>query len=231
MAALLSYSFPSIVLLAIAIAWPAATAVEYVVSNTVPNTEGGAIFTNQIGDDYARQEMASASEFIWQTFQQPSEADRKPVTRVTLVVDNFDGIAYTQNNEIHVSADTYIRKISGDIKADFNGVLYHEMTHVWQWDGRRQGHAPNLIEGVADFVRLRAGYAPPTWPARGSGGDWFEGYAVTAYFLDYCEGLKKRFVAELNEKMKDGYDDGYFMELLGKPVDQLWKEYKTQYGN
>lgn len=219
------------ILLAMAIAWPATNAVEYVVSNTVPNTEGGAIFASQIGDDYARQAMASASEFIWQTFQQPSEADRRPVARVTLVVENFNGIAFAINNEIHVSADNYIRRITGDIKTDFNGVLYHEMTHIWQWDGRQQGHAPNVVEGVADFIRLRANYAPSSWPPRGSGGDWFEGYAVTAYFLDYCEGLKSGFVAEMNRKMKDGFDDAYFMELLGKPVDQLWSEYKAQYGN
>ncbi|PKI71668.1 hypothetical protein CRG98_007991 [Punica granatum] len=145
--------------------------------------------------------MASASEFIWQTLRQPNEADRKPIARVTLVVENFEGIAYTINSsEIH-------------------------------WDGKRQGHAPNVTEGVADFVRLRANYAPPTWPPRGSGQFWHEGYAVTAYFLDYCEGLKNGFVADLNMKMKDGYNDSFFMELLGKPVDQLWSEYKARYGN
>ncbi|CAI0445498.1 unnamed protein product [Linum tenue] len=37
------------------------------------------------------------------------------------------------------------------------------MTHVWQWLGGGQGDiAPGgLIEGIADFVRLRAGLAPP----------------------------------------------------------------------
>ncbi|XP_031390420.1 uncharacterized protein LOC116202923 [Punica granatum] len=229
--ALLSYSLPSILLI-VATSLHATNAVEYVVSNTVPNTEGGAIFRDKLGQDYARQTMASASEFIWQTLRQPNEADRKPIARVTLVVENFEGIAYTINSsEIHVSANSYIRNIKGDIKTDFNGVLYHEMTHVWQWDGKRQGHAPNVTEGVADFVRLRANYAPPTWPPRGSGQFWHEGYAVTAYFLDYCEGLKNGFVADLNMKMKDGYNDSFFMELLGKPVDQLWSEYKARYGN
>lgn len=204
-------------------------AVEYIVSNTVPNTEGGARFANELGDDYARQTMISATDFIWQLFQQTSEADRKSVARVTLVIDNYDGIAYASNNEIHMGAPNYLKNIKGDIKEDFNGVLYHEMTHIWQWDGK--GKAGKLIEGVADFVRLKANYAPASWPKRGSGTNWDEGYAVTAYFLDYCESLRGGFVAELNKKMRDDYSNDFFVQLLGKTVDQLWSEYKAKYGN
>jgi len=31
--------------------------------------------------------------------------------------------------------------------------------------------------------------------------------------------------------MRDSYSDNYFVELLGKTVDQLWSDYKAQYGN
>ena len=44
------------------------------------------------------------------------------------------------------------------------------------------GTAPGgLIEGIADFVRLRAGFAPPHWDPK-SGKRWDEGYAVTGFF-------------------------------------------------
>lgn len=121
----------------------------------------------------------------------------------------------------------YINGIQGDIKTDFNGVLYHEMVHVWQWSG--SGTPSGLIEGIADFVRLKAGYAPSHWVQPGGGDRWDQGYDVTARFLDYCEGLRSGFVAELNKKIRDTYSADYFVQLLGKNVDQLWSEYKAQY--
>ncbi|KAK2630905.1 hypothetical protein EUGRSUZ_L03743 [Eucalyptus grandis] len=108
-------------------------AVEYTVSNTVQNTEGGAIFADRIGDAYARKTMMAATDFIWQVFQQATAADRKDVPRVSLIIDNLYDIAATEGSEIHFSAN-YLSKIQGD-KEEFTGVMYHEMTHVWQWDG------------------------------------------------------------------------------------------------
>lgn len=123
---------------------------------------------------------------------------------------------------------------TGDVKNGFAGVIYHEMTHVWQWDGNDQVYQQNhggLIEGIADFVRLKAGYVVDGWTQPGGGTRWDEGYSTTARFLDYCESLMGGFVAQLNMKMKDGYSDSFFGDLLGKSVDQLWSDYKTKYGN
>lgn len=78
--------------------------------------------------------------------------------------------------------------------------------------------------------RLKANYAPSHWVKPGEGKKWDQGYDVTAKFLDYCNGLRDGFVAELNKKMKDGYNDSFFVDLLGKPVDQLWGDYKAKYG-
>ncbi|KAJ7946114.1 Basic secretory protein [Quillaja saponaria] len=205
-------------------------ALEFVISNRAASTPGGVRFNNELGAEYAGQTMIEATRFIWNTFQQNTDADKKNVQRVTLFVDDMDGIAYAINNEIHVGAN-YIEKISIDIKTDFNGVLYHEMTHIWQWNGNGQQGIGGLIEGIADFVRLKAGYAPSHWVQPGGGDKWDQGYDVTARFLDYCNDLRNGFVAELNKKMRDSYSDNYFVELLGKSVDQLWTEYKARYGN
>ena len=50
-----------------------------------------------------------------------------------------------------------------------------------------------------------------------------------AGFVDYCNSLSDGFVAELNKKLRDGYSANFFVELLGKTVDQLWSDYKAQY--
>ncbi|CAL5377435.1 unnamed protein product [Camellia sinensis] len=106
------------------------------------------------------------------------------------------------------------------------------MTHVWQWDRSPQTVAPGgLIEGVADFVRLKAGYAPSHWVKPGQGNQWDQGYNVIARFLDYCDSIRNGFVAELNKKIRNGYSADYLVELLGKTVDQLWSDHKTKYSN
>ncbi|XP_057493682.1 uncharacterized protein LOC130779144 [Actinidia eriantha] len=205
--------------------------VEYSVTNRAATTPGGIRFTNEIGDEYSRQTLISATDFIWQIFQQTSETDRKNVPQVSLIIETMDGVAYTSNNEIHVS-EGYIGGYSGDVKTEITGVLYHEMTHVWQWDGRGPNQTPvpgGLIEGIADFVRLKANYAPSHWVQPGQGDRWDQGYDVTARFLDYCDSVRSGFVAELNKKSRNGYSDTYFVDLTGKTVDQLWSDYKAKY--
>lgn len=222
-------------LLVLAAALHSTQAVEYIVSNRAETTPGGIVFNNQLGVDYTRQTMESASNVIWNIFQQSNEADRKSVQRVPLFVDDKGPgtIAYTtfsgNNYEIHVG-DDYIERIKGDmIKTDFNGVLYHEMAHVWQWLDYGTSRSGNVSEGIADFVRLKANYVPSGWVQPGGGDRWDQGYSVTARFLDYCNDQRNGFVAELNKKMRAGYKDSYFQDLLGKTADVLWSEYKAKY--
>ncbi|KAK2405123.1 Plant basic secretory protein (BSP) family protein [Trifolium repens] len=195
-------------------------AVDYSVTNNALSTPGGVRFRDQIGAQYATQTLDSATQFIWKVFQQNTPADRKTVQKVSLFVDDMDGVAYTSNNEIHLSA-RYVNSYSGDLKNEITGVLYHEMTHVWQWNGNGQANG-GLIEGIADYGH---------WVKPGQGNKWDHGYDVTARFLDYCNGLRNGFVAELNKLMRNGYSDQFFVQLLGKTVDQLWKDYKAKYGN
>ncbi|KAK8648010.1 hypothetical protein V6N13_128774 [Hibiscus sabdariffa] len=210
------------------------SAIDYTVANKVPTTPGGTVFDSELGVEYTRQQMDSASQFIWNLFEQPDPASRKNVQSVSLfVVDNLDprAVAVTCNNNINVSANSMAGLTGGQLKRSFNGVLYHEMAHVWQWNGNGQqgdGNLVGLIEGIADFVRLKADYVPDGWARPGDGEHWYEGYAVTAWFLDYCEGLKSGFVAELNGKLRDGYSPDLFIQILGKTVDQLWTGYKNQ---
>ncbi|KAI3880003.1 hypothetical protein MKW92_004406 [Papaver armeniacum] len=200
-------------------------AVQYEATNNVPGTTGGNRFDNEIGVDYSKQTLESATTFIWRIFGQSTEADRKSIQTIKMFVRPIDPVAYASGNEIHVKSD-YIASYSGDVKREITGVLYHEATHIWQWSVNANG---GLIEGIADFVRLKANYAPSHWVKPGAGDRWDQGYDVTAHFLDYCNSLSNGFVAELNKKMRTGYSDNFFFELLGKTVDQLWSDYKAKY--
>ncbi|CAI0445628.1 unnamed protein product [Linum tenue] len=230
----------NIFLLSLLVSLSAAVAqvINFTAINTTPETAGGAIFTRQVGTNYTCHVMSNATNFIWTSvFRETTNGSRRDFSNVTLLVKDMDGVAYTSDNEISLSAQ-YVGNYSdggNDVRREVAGVVYHEMTHVWQWMGGGQGDiAPGgLIEGIADFVRLRAGLAPPPgrWVKPGEGDKWDQGYDVTAMFLDYCDGLRNDgFVAELNKKLRDDYNVTFFKELLGKSVDELWKDYKAKYG-
>ncbi|CAN6287865.1 unnamed protein product [Urochloa humidicola] len=205
-------------------------AVTFDATNSVPGTDGGARFDRDIGVDYAKQVLSDASSFIWATFNQPNPEDRKPVDSVTLtVVDTISAAAQTSGSAISLSAQ-YVAGYSGDVKTEVTGVLYHETVHVWQWGLQDYGAHPGIFEGIADYVRLKAGLAPGHWVKQGQGDRWDQGYDVTAWFLDYCDSLKQGFVADLNAKLKDGYNEDYFVQILGKNVQELWQDYKVKYG-
>ncbi len=144
------------------------------------------------------------------------------------------GVAYTlgsdlddDHKEIHFSLD-YINGIpSARQKDEIQGVLVHEMVHCWQWNAK--GSCPiGLIEGVADFVRLKAGLSPPHWKKEG-GGQWDAGYQHTGYFLEWIEGTYgEGSVRKINQALKDKQyeQDTFWKQLFGKEVSLLWKEYE-----
>ncbi|KAH7031114.1 peptidase of plants and bacteria-domain-containing protein [Microdochium trichocladiopsis] len=167
-----------------------------------------------------------------------------PTRSVTLILRDMPGVAYTtgsdldsDHKEIHFSLG-YIQGINPPERrhAEIMGVVTHELVHCYQYNAH--GTCPGgLIEGVADWVRLECQLAPPHWK-RGdgtgdgdsNGGRWDAGYQKTAFFLEYLAG---RFGADtvrrLNEKLRTTrrYEDKpFWTELVGRPVEQLWEEYK-----
>ncbi|CAN1143275.1 hypothetical protein LINPERPRIM_LOCUS26438 [Linum perenne] len=180
--------------------------------------------------------MHAATTFTWSILNQttnPSESrptDRKNVKKITLFIDNMKGKlvdAYSTKNEIHVNAN-FLGSYKGNIRREFVGIVYHQVASIWQWNGG--GEAPKgLVSGIAEFVRMNARYGTSEKVRGGDGNRWDEGDGVTCRFLEYCEEVKKGFVMELNRKMRYGYTNAYFVDLLGKSVDQVWKDYKAKY--
>ena len=88
----------------------------------------------------------------------------------------LSGVAYTcgkdfdfEHKEIHFSTD-YIEGIDAKLlRREITGVIVHRMVHCWQFNGKHSCNA-GLIEGIADWVRLKAGLGPPHW--RGGCKEW-----------------------------------------------------------
>lgn len=148
----------------------------------------------------------------------------------------MDGVAYTtgsdldsDHKEIHFSLD-YIAGIPDDrVGSEILGVIRHEMVHCWQYNGHNTCPG-GLVEGIADWVRLKDGFSPPHWHRGGN--KWDDGYQNTAYFLEW---LEQRFgvgtVMAINECMnhKKYCDDMWPTFCGGLKVEELWEEYKRVY--
>lgn len=166
------------------------------------------------------------------------EDDLPPTRSVTLILESMDGVAFTRgidldndHKEIHLSLD-YIHNVSAQsrerVEQEIRGVIVHEMVHAWQWNAG--GSAPGgLIEGIADFVRLSAGLAPPHWK-RTKGSEWDQGYQHTAYFLRWIEARFGRgSVRRVNRALRHGtYDkEKFWPALFDDTVDRLWEQYQA----
>ncbi|OJD29160.1 plant basic secretory protein [Diplodia corticola] len=180
----------------------------------------------------ASQVLEEAVSGVLQVLYSP-HSDIPPVRSITLILRSMGGVAYTtgkdidsDHKEIHFSLD-YISHIAKERrKEEMLGVLRHEMVHCWQWNAL--GTAPGgLIEGIADYVRLKCGFVPPHWK-READGDWDAGYQHTGYFLDHLEKTYGHgSVMAINESLRrKEYDEEIFwQDIFGKSVKHLWKEY------
>lgn len=104
------------------------------------------------------------------------------------------------------------------------------MVHAYQWDAH--GTCPGgLIEGIADYVRLKADLAPPHWKRDERMDKWDEGYQRTAYFLEWLEGeYGVGTVARINDSLREGvYEaEGFWTGIFGegRDVESLFKRFR-----
>lgn len=185
--------------------------------------------------------LARAIEHVIDHLYKPYGLSEIPKVRsVTVVLRSMGGVAYTTglplddlHKEIHLSLD-YVQAVqsrdSSGIRHEIAGVITHEMVHCFQHNGH--GTAPGgLIEGIADFVRLKSGLAPPHWKktAESRGQKWDEGYQKTAWFLEWLENKKGAgTVSKLNATLKAEkyHEEKFWNDLVGVSVQKLWSQYK-----
>lgn len=134
------------------------------------------------------------------------------------------------------------------LRFQVHGLVQHELVHIFQhFRPRPDNERPpkGLVEGIADFVTLKAGVLddsrkasrPLTSKMRGS--RWDDGYAETAYFLEWLEDVRigKGAIGKLNDallrfgyysesaEVPDETGDRFWKRLYGSSVDELWEEY------
>ncbi|KAI8811487.1 peptidase of plants and bacteria-domain-containing protein [Cladochytrium replicatum] len=185
---------------------------------------------------------------------------------IRIVIRPFDGVAHTtgdfHNKEIHFSTnyiasfhknhggegedcdgeDLETPSLAEGLGEEIDGVLWHEMVHCVQYSGK--GIPGGMVEGIADWVRIRGGYGRD-WE-RKPGRSWDGGYGTTAFFLIWIEDeyvneqggsggqvpAWKSIVRTMNLKLRaQKWDVKWFDEITGKDVLALWSLYQQSLGN
>ncbi|KAF2552734.1 hypothetical protein F2Q68_00034201 [Brassica cretica] len=154
-------------------------AVDFSVVDNTGDLAGGRRFRKEIGDvNYTTKSLRAATAFTWRLFQQANKpSDRRFTPKISMVMENGDRVAYSSQEEIHFNAG-YLLGVLGDVRREFTGVVYHKVVHSWQWNGA--GQAPSgLVEEIADYVRMKEGYAASHWVGPGQGDrPWPEYYEL-----------------------------------------------------
>ena len=124
-----------------------------------------------------------------------------------------------------------VKRGGRDVGEEVKGILFHEMTHMYQQDDSDRGGADiGVIEGIADFVRFKNGFTPDD-AQPDKNGRWNDGYRTTAFFLLWLDARYRDAVYKLNLSMdsRDGkrWTPESFRAITGKTVDQLWRAYRN----
>ncbi|KAK2750389.1 hypothetical protein FQN57_003869 [Myotisia sp. PD_48] len=211
---------------------------------------GTKAFLTGIPDPYATMKKALGDivKFLYTPPSNNNNISFKPTlpkTRsVTFILRDFAGVAYTKGSsqdntqkEIHFSL-SYIQKTSPkEATSEYTGVIVHELVHCYQHSAPpNASNIPRppsgLIEGIADFVRLKANLAPPHWKSPKTVNDiperWDQGYQHTAYFLAWLEDVEvgTGAVGMLNDRLyTNGYTSSFWDSLFGDDIAGLWAGY------
>jgi hypothetical protein len=196
--------------------------------NQAPMSAGGMRFDQQVPDPAATMQKHSRAVCAL-LYRKPEEVRRNATIR--LIIDSaYTGVAFAGGGEIHFGSG-YIGRIGGNLAAqtfEINGVLVHEVTHLWQ---SNQGGGGALVEAMADYVRYKVGF--DRLQRRRRGGNWSDAYTTGGFFIVWIEEkYDKDFGYKVNMGMKNrnfSYP-ALVQEVTGKNIDAAWAEYQAEIG-
>ncbi len=194
----------------------------------------GQLFTSAVPNPAALVQNIS-QDVCCVLYRNPSEPPASSALK--LIIRDSETVASKSGSGSNITvmiSSRHLKNISnqgGDVAKEVSGILYHELTHAFQNDNRGSGGAPSgVIEGIADFVRTRAGHVDiQRWKA---GGNPFDGYVTTSFFLIWLDNQYPDFVYRLNQQLAPQYAQRWssktFEQVTCRQVMPLWFEYQKR---
>ncbi|MGG8495719.1 basic secretory protein-like protein [Tenacibaculum sp. TC6] len=212
-------------------------------------TTGSRIFHQVIPNpkSYMQQRCLDVAKIL---YRKSADAPKFRQLTFELKNENFVARKYGDGDVIGIEVSTQhlarIYQNSGNnpqvIKDEIDGILYHEVTHGYNNSpivgGTYDGSSPfwAYTEGIADAVRIHAGFHQTKKPDVNNSKKWLTGYATTGFFLHYVsQKYDKNFVYKFNKAAKSlGQSwsfDNAFKTILGKGVQEVWNAYAAFINN
>lgn len=193
-------------------------------------TAQGQLFTDAVPDP--SEPVWAASHAACRLLYR-SASEVKSVTQLSLIVEDYDGVASTQGTTLRLST-RYLKGQADrgvDLRQEITGILHFGTSLVFQNSGSDADTATPtwLIVGIADYVRLEAGYIDRSERARGGSYDG-SGSRTTAFFLDHLVAKSPTFVVQVNQRLAPAapaWSNDVFQTLLGSDIDTLWADYQA----
>jgi hypothetical protein len=164
----------------------------------------------------------------------------RPANEIELTIEDVPGVAGKSGDigKISVSISSrYLQDFKnggGDVAREIKGILYHEMTHMYQNDDKPEGTwsgLANYYEADADAVRIRFGYAPTNCRPNKSGQWQNLNYCGGGWWWLWVDTKYPDFLYKLNQQLKgrDGkaWTPADATSIAGVTLDDMWKEYQA----
>lgn len=182
------------------------------------------------------------SEVMWEAthavcrelYRSPSEVKSVPEVTLSVVAASTPGT--TAGTRLTLG-DAYLKMKADageDVRAEITGILCFQATFLYENAGRSEDRTITewLRYGIADFVRLRAGYIDPKSRHLPTASYDASNSQTVAFFFDYLTSLNPDVIYQLNQRLTpsgDAWTNEVFTELMGKTVDDLWEDYKATF--
>lgn len=206
-----------------------------------PDTKGSQIYHElvQNADEYIKYHCQKVAEILY--FADSDEMT--DVQQIHYTLKDYDGVSAKGGSSPNINivySTQHIEKSADEsmFKLDFEtrGVLYHELTHGYQFEPKGVGNYGNnkifwsCIEGTADAVRAEAGYFDMN--TRKPGGNWMDGYRTTGFFIQWLTTKDKDAIRKFHRTAKDlevWSWDGAIKSVFGEDasIESMWDEYQA----
>lgn len=154
---------------------------------------------------------------------------------IVLIIDDFYGIG-----EVGISAPVIYMRLSSlhmqsvaaagdDVREEITGALHYMLAVHYALDDESPAAVRWVTEGIAAWVRLRAGYA--SLEDRRPGGSVDEDYKTTGFFFDWLDRTYPDAVYLLNQALDPSdqvsWSERVFEQITGKDLAALWSDYQA----
>jgi hypothetical protein len=202
----------------------------------------GQIFVDAMGGSIMAVEdtVQKISREVCRVLYRKGEEVR-PANRLQLEILDNDGVAakFGDVGDIGIEISTQhlqnVKNENRDVGAEIKGILYHEITHMYQNDDKPEGTwsgLANYYEAGADAVRIRSGFAPSGCKPGNKTGQWYDkNYCDGGWWWLFVDTRHPGFLYQLNLQMagKNGkaWKPADATAIAGESLDAMWTAYKS----